>query len=496
MISMFSLGYDIGSSSIKCAILDCERGKTVALGSYPAEEMAIQSPRPGWAEQDPELWWQYVTVLTRQLLSSNAIDTAQITAIGISYQMHGLVLVDDQQRVLRPSIIWCDSRAVEIGQKAFEALGKDFCLSRLLNSPGNFTASKLRWVREHEPDVFKKVHKAMLPGDFIAMKLTGEVSTTVSGLSEGIYWDFVKNAVSREVLEYYQIEDRVLPVVRPTFSVQGQLTKHAAGELGLREGTRVAYRAGDQPNNALSLNVLNPGEVAATAGTSGVVYGVLGRIIHDAGSRVNPFAHVNHVAEEPRLGVLLCINGTGILNSWLRKNVAPGMSYPEMNAAAAGVETGSDGITVIPFGNGAERVLENANVGGQILGLDFNRHSRAHLLRAAQEGTAFAFKYGMDVMKEMGMNIRMIRAGQTNMFLSPIFRDTLANCTGATIELYETDGAQGAARGAAIGAGLYASFYDAFTSLTKVKEVRPAESAMDATRGAYERWLSRLRGSL
>ena len=410
--------------------------------------------------------------------------------------MHGLVLVDDRQRVLRPSIIWCDSRAVEIGQKAFETLGKDFCLSRLLNSPGNFTASKLRWVKEHEPDVFKNVHKAMLPGDFIAMKLTGEICTTVSGLSEGIYWDFVKNTVSREVLEYYQIEERLLPTVRPTFSVQGQLTKQAAGQLGLREGVRVAYRAGDQPNNAFSLNVLNPGEVAATAGTSGVVYGVLGKVIYDTKSRVNPFAHVNHTAGQPRLGVLLCINGTGILNSWLRKNVASGMSYVEMNAAAAGVAAGAEGVTVIPFGNGAERVLENANVGAQVFGLDFNRHSRAHLLRAAQEGTAFAFKYGMDVMKEMGMDIRMIRAGQTNMFLSPIFRDTLANCTGATIELYETDGAQGAARGAAVGVGLYASFADAFTSLSKMKEVHPSAGSPDATFDAYERWLTRLRGSL
>jgi xylulokinase len=493
---MFSLGYDIGSSSVKCAILDCESGKTVALGSYPAEEMVIHSPKPGWAEQDPELWWQYVTILTRQLLSKNAIDPALITAIGISYQMHGLVLVDDQQKVLRPSIIWCDSRAVEIGQKAFEALGKEFCLSRLLNSPGNFTASKLRWVKESEPEVFKKVYKAMLPGDFIAMKLTGEISTTVSGLSEGIYWDFEKQEVSREVLEYYQIEERMLPTVRPTFSVQGQLIKRAAGELGLREGTRVAYRAGDQPNNAFSLNVLNPGEVAATAGTSGVVYGVLGKIIYDTKSRVNPFAHVNHSADQPRLGVLLCINGTGILNSWLRKNVAADMSYSEINASAAGVGVGSDGITVIPFGNGAERVLENANVGGQVFGLDFNRHSRAHLLRASQEGIAFAFKYGMDVMKEMGMDIRMIRAGQANMFLSPIFRDTLANCTGATIELYETDGAQGAARGAAVGAGLYATFRDAFLSLSKMKEVHPAAGSLDATLDAYERWHSRLQVSL
>jgi len=493
---MLSLGYDIGSSSIKCAILDCESGKLIAQGSYPGEEMAISAPQPGWAEQDPDMWWQYVIVLTQRLLRENKIEPASIKAIGVSYQMHGLVLVDKQQQVLRPSIIWCDSRAVEIGNAAFKSLGPDFCLQHMLNSPGNFTASKLRWVKEHEPEVFKKIHKAMLPGDFIAMRLTGEIRTTVSGLSEGIYWDFKKNAVSSELLRYYKIDEELLPTVCPTFSVQGQLTKAAAEQLGLREGTAVAYRAGDQPNNAFSLNVLNPGEVAATAGTSGVVYGVLNKVTYDKKSRVNPFAHVNHSAAQPRLGVLLCINGTGILNSWLRRNVAVGMSYPEINAAAAAVSVGSDGVIVVPFGNGAERVLENKNVGAQIFGVDFNRHSRAHLLRAAQEGITFSFRYGIDIMKEMGLDIRVIRAGSANMFLSPVFRQTLADSTGATIELYDTDGAQGASRGAAVGAGLYASLQDAFESLERIEQVHPSSSDVLATREAYDSWLSHLQRDL
>jgi len=493
---MLSLGYDIGSSSIKCAILDCESGKTIAHGSYPAEEMEIQSPKPGWAEQDPELWWKYVITLTQKLLRESRIDPALIKTIGISYQMHGLVLVDNQQRVLRPSIIWCDSRAVDIGRAAFSTLGEDYCLQHLLNSPGNFTASKLRWVKENEPEILKQVHKAMLPGEFIAMKLTGEISTTVSGLSEGIYWDFVKDAASTKLLQYYQIDERLLAPIRPTFSDQGHLTKSAAEQLGLREGISVAYRAGDQPNNAFSLNVLNPGEVAATAGTSGVVYGVIDKITYDKKSRVNPFAHVNHSAAQPRLGVLLCINGTGILNSWLRKNVASGMSYADINDLAAEVAIGSDGVIVIPFGNGSERILENKNIGSQILGLDFNRHSRSHVLRAAQEGVAFSFKYGVDIMKEMGMDIQVIRAGYANMFLSPVFRQTLANITGATIELYDTDGAQGAARGAAVGAGLFASFQDAFKSLRKTDQVRPSSGAIDATRSAYKSWLSYLQRTL
>jgi xylulokinase len=454
--------------------------------------MSIHSPRPGWAEQDPEQWWSYVVTLTRQLVKETGVDAGAIKAIGISYQMHGLVLVDAKQQVLRPSIIWCDSRAVEIGRKAFDALGQEFCLKHLLKSPGNFTASKLRWVQENEPDVYRKIHKAMLPGEFIAMKLTGEITTTVSGLSEGIYWDFETNALSSALLEHYGIDKRVLPEIRPTFGRQGQLTNAAAEQLGLRPGTVVAYRAGDQPNNAFSLNVLNPGEAAATAGTSGVVYGVIDRISYDSKSRVNPFAHVNHTADHPRLGVLLCINGTGILNSWLRRNFAGGMSYADINTAAAGVAIGSDGVSVLPFGNGAERILENREIGCRIDGIDFNRHSRAHIFRAAQEGIAFSFRYGIDIMREMGLDLRVIRAGHSNMFLSPIFRQTLANIADATIQLYDTDGALGAARGAAIGAGIFASLRDAFVSLRKMEEVVPSSDNRDVTSGAYSTWLAHL----
>ena len=487
---MLSLGYDIGSSSVKCALLDCETGTAIAHGSFPADEMEISSPKPGWAEQSPDQWWKCVVTLTRQLLLDEMIDPESIKSIGISYQMHGLVLVDKNQRPIRPAIIWCDSRAVEVGQRAFEKLGKEYCLKHLLNSPGNFTAAKLRWVKENEPEVYGRISKSMLPGEYIAMKLTGEIGTTISGLSEGIYWDFAKNNLSTDLLSTLEIEEHLLPEIRPTFSVQGKVSPAAANELGLKAGTVVSYRAGDQPNNAFSLNVLNPGEVAATAGTSGVVYGVTDKVTYDEKSRVNPFAHVNHEPGHIRLGVLLCINGTGILNSWLRKNAAAGMSYPEINTAAAGAPIGSDGLTVVPFGNGAERILENRNIGGLIIGLDFNRHSRPHLLRAAQEGIAFSFKYGIDLMKAMGLDIRVIRAGHANMFLSPVFRQTLANIAGATIEVYDTDGAQGAARGAAVGAKIYRSMENAFAMLKKIEEVRPSSTMIDATRSAYERWLA------
>lgn len=493
---MYSIGYDVGSSSVKCSFIEIETGKVAAQGFYPAEEMEIVSKQSGWAEQDPELWWSYAKTLTQKLIKENDIKKESVVSIGISYQMHGLVIVDENRKVLRPSIIWCDSRAVEIGNNAFNKIGADYCLKNLLNSPGNFTASKLAWVKQNEPDVYSKIYKAMLPGDFLAMKLTGQIVTTYSGLSEGIFWDFNTNSVSSQILNHYGIDKEILADALPSFSEQGRLSKSAAEELGLKEGIIVSYRAGDQPNNAFSLNVLNPGEVAATAGTSGVVYGVIDQVNYDHLSRVNQFAHVNHTKDSTRLGVLLCINGTGIQNSWLRKNFGNGLSYNDINQLASEAPIGSDGVSVIPFGNGAERVLQNKNIGSQILGLDFNRHSRNHVFRAAQEGIVFSFMYGVEIMREMGLNINVVRAGEANMFLSPVFRQTLANVTGASIELYDTDGAQGAARGAAYGAGYYKTFAEAFSNLNKVREIHPENENRESTTAAYKKWLDQLNKSL
>ncbi|MHB8579272.1 MAG: xylulokinase [Ignavibacteriaceae bacterium] len=489
---MLSLGYDIGSSSIKASILNIESGELVTSGYLPKEEMQINSPAPGFAEQEPETWWKYLVYLTKTLLSNKNIKPDEIKCIGISYQMHGLVIVDKNKKVIRPAIIWCDSRAVEIGDNAFNEIGKQNCLSSLLNSPGNFTASKLMWIRQNEPENFNNIYKFMLPGDYIAMKLTGEISTTISGLSEGIFWDFNKKSISNDILNYFGFNVDFFPKVNPSFSEQGKLSKTASEELGLNENILVSYRAGDQPNNAFSLNVLNPGEIAATAGTSGVVYGVIENNNFDNLSRVNQFAHVNYSKEINRLGVLLCINGTGILNSWLRKNVGCNLTYEEMNIFAADIPVGSEGVFILPFGNGAERVLQNKNIGCQIYGLDFIRHSKSHLLRAAQEGIAFSFKYGIDIMKEMGMNIQVIRAGKANMFLSKIFAHTLSNISQSAIELYDTDGAQGAARGAALGAGYYKSFKEAFKSLIKVGEILPESKNDDIYNAAYYQWVTKL----
>ena len=486
---MYLLGYDIGSSSVKAALVDVETGKIVASDFFPKTEMPMQAKQAGWAEQDPEMWWSNLKLANASVLAKSEIDPQDIKAIGISWQMHGLVMVDKDRNLLRPSINWCDSRAVPYGEKAFKAIGEEKALSHLLNSPGNFTASKLAWVKENEPELYERIDKIMLPGDYIAMKLTNKIGITVEGLSEGIFWDFKENSISQDVLSYFGFEREMLPPLKPVFGIQGKVTAAAARELGLQAGTPVSYRAGDQPNNAVSLNVFNPGEIASTAGTSGVVYGVLDEVKHDPLSRVNIFAHVNHLPEKTRLGVLLCINGTGILNSWIKKNMVPSpLDYNNMNELAAQSPIGAKGISVIPFGNGAERVLENRDSGSSFHGINFNIHSLADILRAAQEGIVFSFQYGMEIMKELGMDIRVIKAGNANMFLSPIFRETLASVSGAVIELYDTDGAAGAAKAAGMGAGIYASHQEAFASLKKIRTVTPDNAQADRYLEAYRQW--------
>lgn len=487
----FLLGIDIGSSSVKASLVHADTGKSVASAQSPSEEMAMIAVKPGWAEQEPELWWEHVILSVRMCIQKSGVSSPELAGIGISYQMHGLVVTGKDHKPLRPSIIWCDSRAVEIGEKAFKSLGKEFCLSHYLNSPGNFTASKLKWVKENEPSLFEKVNKFMLPGDYIAMKLTGETVTTDTGLSEGIFWDFPSNGQSEDILKEYGFSKDIVPKVVPVFSVQGKVNESAAAELGISKGVPVSYRAGDQPNNAFSLNVTRPGETAATAGTSGVIYGVTDTNAFDPKSRVNTFVHVNNRADQKRNGVLLCINGTGILNSWLRKSMKSKgdlLGYDEINQLAAKVPIGSDGLQCLPFGNGAERILENKDIKSSMHGIDFNHHSQAHLFRAAQEGIVFSLKYGFDILQDMGLKTKVIRAGHANMFLSPVFREAFVNTIGADLELYDTDGAKGAALGAGVGAGIYASTDEAFKGLKLIESKRPDVLMSEQYLHFYNEW--------
>ena len=487
---MKSLGIDVGSSSVKVSLLDIETGKCIASSTNPSQEMPIKAVQAGWAEQDPEMWWKYVCEGIRNISLRHSLE--DLACIGITYQMHGLVCLDREGKVIRDSIIWCDSRAVGIGEKALQDLGQEYCLENLLNSPGNFTASKLAWVKENEPEKFAGIHKFMLPGDYIAYKLSGKMTTTQTGLSEQILWNFKKNAFADEIAEHYGLPKEAVPEIVPSIGIQTVTDEAAAHLLGIKAGIPISYRAGDQPNNAFSLNVLDAGEIAATGGTSGVVYGVINQPQAEPKSRVNTFLHVNHRAEAPRLGVLLCINGTGIMNAWVRRNFAPTLDYVQMNELAAAVPAGSEGVLVKPFGNGAERMLENTCPGASIMGLDLNRHGIGHVLRATQEGIAYSFKYGIDIMKSIGLCPDVIRAGKANLFLSPVFRQTLSTICDAKIELYDTDGALGAARGAALGAGIYHDRQETFSSLKIVEVVEPRQEDSDRLEDSYQRWTASL----
>ncbi|MDE6569697.1 MAG: carbohydrate kinase [Alistipes sp.] len=484
---MKSLGIDVGSSSVKVSLLDIATGECVASSTNPNTEMRIDAPRAGWAEQDPEMWWHYACEGIRALAAEHPM--REVVSIGITYQMHGLTLLDRAGNPLRKAIIWCDSRAVEIGAEALQGIGPEFCLAHTLNSPGNFTASKLAWVKRNEPEIFAKAAHALLPGDYIAYRLSGEIGTSVSGLSEQILWDFKEERRADFVADYYGIPHDLIPEAGVSIGIQARTNRTTEEQLGIPQGTPISYRAGDQPNNAFSLNVMEAGEIAATGGTSGVVYGVVDTPRADPLSRVNTFVHVNHRPDAPRYGILLCINGTGILNAWVRRNVVQQTAdYAQMNDLAEQVPAGSEGLLVLPFGNGAERVLENRTTGAGIVGIDLNRHTTAHILRAAQEGIAYSFRYGIDIMRGMGLKPDVIRAGKANLFLSPLFRRTLATLTGARIELFNTDGALGAARGAALGAGLYQSREEAFASLRRLETVEPVAADREALEAGYAAW--------
>ena len=488
---MYQIGYDIGSSSVKVAIVNAQSGEKIIALHEPQNEMAITAINKDWAEQDPELWWKHVCNATKKAITESKIDQSKIESIGIAYQMHGLVIIDKEGHPLRNAIIWCDSRAVTIGNKAYADLGEKHCMTHLLNSPGNFTASKLKWVKDNEPEVYSRIHKYMLPGDYIGYKLSGQINTTKNGLSEGILWDYKENKVASQLLDYYGIASKLTPDIVDNFTNQGTVNSSASAETRLPIGAKITYRAGDQPNNALSLNVFKHGEVAATGGTSGVLYAVTDTLKSKESSRINHFAHVNYTNHKPTVGKLLNINGAGIQYRWLLNNCSED-TYEGMNLKASGVPIGSDGVVVIPFGNGAERMLKNKNIGTHFCNLNLNVHTDAHLFRAALEGIAFSFVYGMEILKNDNAEINVIRAGNDNLFRSEIFANTVATLINHEIEIYNTTGAIGAARAAGLTDGDFDKFgkntmkNDHIMTFTPLKNAAPYKKAYQAWKNELE----------
>jgi xylulokinase len=492
---MLLLGIDIGTSSIKVSVVDSHTQQSLASTQYPETENEIISSAAGWAEQDANHWWHCTQQAILHLHALKLYNPQHITCIGISYQMHGLVIIDENQQPLRNSIIWCDGRAIELGNQAFEQLSPEYCATHLLNSPGNFTASKLAWVKKNEPYIYEKIYKALLPGDFIAMKFTGEISTTISALTEGVFWDFKNQSLASELFDYYGIDKDLIPTVTNSFTNHGNILPSIAQALNLNNRVCVSYKAGDQPNNAFALSVLNPGEIAANAGTSGVLYSVHQQPSFDKQQRINTFAHVNHTTSQPSYGTLLCINGTGILNRWMKNIIhSSGSSYQSLNEQAQAIAPGSDHLVILPFGNGPERILGNRTLDSSIHHINFNIHTPAHLYRAAQEGICFSFKYGLDILQQNGIGTTKVKAGFTNLFLSNVFTDCFVNALRLPLELYDTNGSIGAALGAGIGSKIYASEGEAFTHQKPVATIYPTST--ETYHSPYQQWLYQLENQL
>ena len=315
------------------------------------------------------------------------------------------------------------------------------------------------------------------------------MTTTKTGLSEGMLWDYKNNSVADFLLKYYEIDSSLIPKIVPTFGFQCKLNKKGSSECGLLEDIPIYYRAGDQPNNALSLNVLNPGEIAATAGTSGVVFAVTDNVKTNESERINNFLHVN-INNSISLGKLLCINGAGIQYAKL-KNELNINSYDEMNKLSSVVEVGSKQLTYLPFGNGSERMLNNINVGSKMLNFDINIHKKEHVIRATLEGIAFAFVYGMQILINDGVKPKVIRAGNDNLFKSKVFGETISTLINTDIEIYETTGAFGAARAVDLRNRDFNKFENNIIENDFLRTFSPQPNLNDY-KNAYNLWVEKL----
>jgi xylulokinase len=484
---MIAIGFDIGSSFVKAALVEVETGKPIARARVPEVEIPMEAQQLGWAEQHPNLWWQYLCEATQKLLTETDINAEQISSIGISYQMHGLVLVDRDLNPLRKSIIWCDSRATSYGEKAFEKLGKGYCKDHLLNSPGNFTASKLAWVIENEPELYQKAYKLMLPGDFLAAKLTDNIQTTITGLSEGIFWDFKNDQASQALFDHFEIDQSLVPEVVDNFTVQATVSNAGAQATGLKEGTPITYRAGDQPNNAYTLGARKAGDVVATGGTSGVVYALTDQLSSNELTKVNTFAHVNYQSQQKMFGKLLNLNGAGIQYRWLHQLMGE-VGYEKLNEMAQQAPIGSNGLQVFPFGNGAERMLDNKIVNGHISNINFNIHDNNHMVRATLEGIAFAMIYGIEILKNDGVDIENLKVGNDNLFLSDVFSKTIADTLGISIQMLEATGAEGAAKASI--SNPHQTQNNDNTNITKT--IKPNPKLQVESIASFEKWKTQL----
>ena len=447
----FVLGIDASTTATKAVLVD-ESGAVRGVG---AAEYGFEVPQPLWSEQDPQLWWDGAVAAIRSVLASTGTAGDDVAAIGLTGQMHGLVLLDARNEVLRPAILWNDQRTAAECDAIRAAVGPE----RLIAITGNdaltgFTAPKLVWVRDHEPDVWRRVAHVLLPKDFVRLRLTGDHAVDKADGAGTILFDLAARDWSPQVLDALRIDRRWLPETFEGPDVTGVVTAAAAEATGLSPGTPVVAGGGDQAANAVGLGAVEAGSPVLSLGTSGVVFAPTARPIIESGGRVHAFCH--SVPDRWHL-MSVMLSAAGSLR-WYRDTLAPGVPYGELTDAAADVPAGSDGLWFLPYLSGERTPHPDPLARGAFVGLTVG-HERRHLTRAVLEGVAFGLRDGLDLMVEAGMPVPARIRASGGGTASPVWRQILADVLEAEIATVATT--EGAAYGAcllaAVGAGWHAS---------------------------------------
>jgi len=445
----YLIGIDASTTATKALLID-DRGEIVAVA---ATEYDFQTPHPLWSEQDPALWWDGAVASVRRVLAESGIDPAAVVGVGLTGQMHGLVLVDAAGQVLRPSILWNDQRTASQCDEIRARLGK----SELVRITGNdaltgFTAPKILWVQENEPDVYARIHKILLPKDYVRYRLTGDFATDRAGAGGTLLVELATRDWSPTVVEALGLRPEWLPPTHEGTQITGVVSAAAAEATGLRAGTPVVGGGGDQAAQATGVGAVEEGIVALTLGTSGVVFATADKPFYQPEGRLHAFPHALP-GKWHLMGVMLSAAGS---LRWYRDTLAPGAAYDDLLAPAAAIPAGSDGLLFLPYLTGERTPHPDPLARGAFVGLTV-RHTQPHLTRSVLEGVAFGLRDSFELMKDAGLSaIRQVRVSGGGA-RSPLWRQILADVLGS--ELVTVNTTEGAAFGAALLAGVGAGIW-------------------------------------
>jgi xylulokinase len=474
---MYWLGIDVGTGGTRALLVD-EKGKV--RHTFTAAHEDIQMERPLWAEQHPENWWEAAQKAIRGVIAASGVSGKSVQGVGLSGQMHGLVLLDESDRVIRPALIWCDQRSQAQVDALNASIGKETVLACIANPVlTGFTLPKLLWVRDNEPELFAHVRKILLPKDYLRLRLTGEYASDVSDASGTALFDVVGRRWSKEFAERLELSTKILPTVFESHEICGKVSKEGAASTGLSEGTPVVAGAGDQAASAVGNGIVEPGLVSCTIGTSGVVFAHTKSPAYDPAGRVHTFCHAVRGAWH-LMGVT---QGAGLSLQWFRRNLAPDQDYDTLTAEAAGAPAGSQGLYWLPYLMGERTPHLNSSARGGWIGLTA-RHTRADLIRAVLEGVAYSQKDCLNIIEQMGAKVGSIRLSGGGA-RSALWRQMFADVFGKRVATLETE--EGSAYGAAllsmVGTRQYASVLEVCRATIRESaslEPRPAEAAVYA----------------